>query len=62
MRNTKFEAWFANESGIPLKTVRKMWDGKTYESRMYFIELAWAAWCAALGFIPDAPTTEEEEE
>ena len=53
MRNRKFEAWFAKQSNLPLTDVQQMWKGKTYQSYRYFIELAYDAWCAALGFIHD---------
>lgn len=54
MRNRLFERWFANRLGCPVSDVQSMWTGSTYESRSYHVELAWAAWCAALGFTPSA--------
>jgi len=50
MRSKRFEAWFAEENDIPLDRVAAMHDGRTYRDWDYHVELAWAAWCAALGF------------
>lgn len=50
MRNRKFEAWFAKHNDLDLDYVAEMYDGETYRSYDYYVELAWAAWCAALGF------------
>lgn len=33
-----------------LAQVKPMRDGQTYRSRSWNVELAWAAWCEALGF------------
>lgn len=58
MRSRVFEQWFSRHVGIPLETVRVMFDGHTYRSYDWHVEIAWAAWCAALGF----DTTIEENE
>lgn len=50
MRNKKFEVWFARIIEEPTDRVFAMWNGATYESRTWHVELAWASWCAALGF------------
>jgi uncharacterized membrane protein len=50
MRSKRFEAWFAHHNGIPVEEVEAMFTGRTYESWDYYVETAWAAWCAALGF------------
>lgn len=50
MRNKRFEAWFARRIGVSQGEVAQMFDGTTYTSREYYVELAWAAWCEALGF------------
>ena len=60
MRNSNFEAWFARRTRLPLSDVQQMWTGKTYESHSYFVEIAWEAWCSALGFIPSASPEDEE--
>ena len=48
MRSYRFEIWFANRSDIPHSIVQDMWDGETYRSYDYYVELAWAAWREAL--------------
>ena len=50
MRNPKFEKWFAKWVDLDPEQVENMWDGRTYEHYRYHVEMAWAAWCAALGF------------
>lgn len=50
MRNPKFEKWFAKWADLDLEMVENMWNGRSYTSRNYTVEAAWAAWCAALGF------------
>lgn len=50
MRHRGFEVWFARRIGLSLRKVQEMWDGETYTSREYLVEIAWAAWCGALGF------------
>lgn len=50
MRNGRFEAWFAKRVGLAAPDVAAMHDGRTYTSHSYHVELAWAAWCEALGF------------
>lgn len=53
MRNKKFEQWFAKYNNLELSRVEDMFDGETYTSWDYHVELAWAAWCNALGFLKD---------
>lgn len=48
MRNPRFEVWFSHRNGISLNYVRSMWNGATYTSCDYHIELAWAAWNEAI--------------
>lgn len=48
MRSARFEAWFAHRNGIPLDSVWSMWNGETYTSYDYHVELAWAAWNEAI--------------
>ena len=50
MRNKRFEEWFARRQELEPEYVRQMWIGNEYRSRDYHVELAWAAWLAALGF------------
>jgi hypothetical protein len=50
MRNRNFERWYARRIKVPLLEVEAMWDGSTYTSYNYHVEIAWSAWCAALGF------------
>lgn len=52
MRNRNFEQWFARHICAELRNVEAMWcrHARTYTSRSYHVEMAWAAWCAALGF------------
>lgn len=49
MRSERFEKWYAQCTGLHHSEVRDMHDGKTYASCSYQVEMAWAAWCAALG-------------
>lgn len=49
-RNKKFEDWYARYLNVELTYIQEMWDGSTYTSSVYHVEIAWAAWCAALGF------------
>jgi hypothetical protein len=53
MRNKHFENWFAKYNDIHPSDVADMFDGDTYTSRKYYVEIAWAAWCNALGFMKD---------
>lgn len=50
MRNKRFEQWFADYNDIPADRVAAMFNGSTYEDWDYHVEVAWAAWCTALGF------------
>ncbi len=52
MRSRQFEAWFAKHNDIPVRDVEAMYDihDRTYKDWNYYVELAWAAWCTALGF------------
>lgn len=50
MRHRGFEVWFARRNDLSLQQVQEMWDGDTYRSHNYHVEVAWAAWCGALGF------------
>ncbi len=52
MRSKQFEEWFAKHNDLPSSRVRAMYDtySRTYTDYDYHVELAWAAWCAALGF------------
>lgn len=50
MRNKRFEAFFAKRIGLHERDVAAMFNGQTYVSSSYHVEVAWAAWCAALGF------------
>ncbi len=56
MRSRRFEEWFADHNDIPLDRVEAMYDtySRTYTDYDYHVELAWAAWCAALGFEVEA--------
>ncbi len=54
MRSRQFEAWFAKHNDIPLDRVACMYGHGTYTDWDYHVELAWAAWCAALGFEVEA--------
>ena len=47
MRSPRFEQWFAERNDMPLDWIIGMWDGNTYTSRSYFVEIAWAAWRGA---------------
>lgn len=61
MRNQKFEAFFAKRHELSPARVAAMFDGRNYRDYDYHVELAWAAWCTALGFeVPeDAPAETE---
>lgn len=48
MRSPRFEAWYAKHTNLNLAEVASMWQGDTYTSYDYFVELAWAAWCEAV--------------
>ena len=48
MRSKRFEAWFAKRNDISLNIVKSMWEGSTYTSYDYHVELAWAAWLEAI--------------
>jgi len=48
MRSKRFEAWFADRCDLPVSIVVDMWDGDTYRSYDYHVELAWAAWQEAI--------------
>jgi hypothetical protein len=50
MRNKRFERWYAKHIGEGVSRVSQMYNGETYEDWDYHVEVAWAAWCAALGF------------
>lgn len=52
MRNKRFERWYARHIAVAPGAVAAMWSRheRTYISRSYYVEVAWAAWCAALGF------------
>ena len=51
MRNKLFEQWFAKYNDLDPSGVADMWNGETYTSWDYHVEIAWAAWCNALGFL-----------
>lgn len=53
MRNHRFEKWFAKRCGIDISVVAHMYKNHTYTSYDYHIELAWAAWCEATGYLPE---------
>jgi len=57
VRSRRFEAFFAKRIGASADLVAAMFDGSTYRDYNYHVELAWAAWCAALGF--EAPEDTE---
>ena len=46
--NARFEAWFAERCGLHVEDVAAMFNGQTYTSSNYHVELAWAAWLEAL--------------
>ena len=48
-RSKRFERWFAERNDLALSDVQRMWNGDTYTSYRYHVELAWAAWMEALG-------------
>lgn len=52
MRNKRFEQWYADRIDEPADRVAAMYDddARTYRDWDYHVEIAWAAWCAALGF------------
>lgn len=48
MRSVRFEAWFASWNNLLDEDVELMWDGETYTSYRYHVEIAWAAWQQAV--------------
>lgn len=59
MRNKRFEQWFAKHIGEGAALVAQMYDGQTYRSWDYHVEIAWAAWCAAQGYEPDTKENDD---
>jgi hypothetical protein len=47
-KSKRFERWFAQHSGTTRERVSDMWNGETYRDYRYYVEIAWAAWIAAL--------------
>jgi len=48
VRSLRFEAWYAEHIDINPAEVADMWNGSTYVSYSYYVEVAWAAWCEAI--------------
>ena len=48
VRSLRFEAWYAEHIDINPAEVADMWNGSTYVSYSYCVEVAWAAWCEAI--------------
>ena len=46
MSDERFEALFAERAALEPEDVAAMWDGSTYKSPGYNVELAWDFWCA----------------
>ena len=63
MRNKRFERWYARRIFAAPGDVAAMWNRheRTYISRSYHVEMAWAAGCAALGFEIDETNNDFEE-
>ena len=53
MRDENFEEWFAKRAALEPEDVASMWNGATYKSAGYNVELAWDAW--SLGAASVAP-------
>ena len=51
--NEHFNKWFAERAALEPEDVASMWNGSTYKSAGYNVELAWDAWCiGAAGVAP----------
>lgn len=46
-RSERFEKWFSEYCELDVQKVADMWDGYTYQSYAYNVEIAWAAWIEA---------------
>lgn len=52
MSDERFEALFAERAALEPEDVAVMWDGSTYKSHGYNVELAWDFWCAGSKSVP----------
>lgn len=52
MKDERFEAIFADRAALEPEDVAAMWDGSTYKSQGYNVELAWDFWVAGSKSVP----------
>ena len=52
MKDERFEAMFAERAALEPEDVAAMWNGSTYKSPDYNVELAWDAWCVGASHVP----------
>lgn len=52
MSDERFEALFADKAGLKPGDVAAMWNGWTYCSRTYNVEVAWEFWVAGSKSVP----------